>query len=65
MSRKRKRETNQEIDSFLIIENEMMVTGGGGDGLNRWWGSRSALVDVSAEWCMEMLNHYTVHLKLI
>ena len=40
---------------------------GGGleDGLNRRWRLRSALVVMSTGCCMEVLNHYTVHLKLI
>ena len=46
------------------IENTLMVRGEVGRGwVNRWWGLRSALVMSTR--CMQVLNHYIVHLKLI
>lgn len=53
--------------SSLIIDNKLMVTGGEVDGAmgeNRWWGLRSKFV-MSTRWCLKLLNHYMVHLKLI
>lgn len=35
------------------------------DDWNRWWGLSCILVTMSTGWCVEMLNHYSVRLKLV
>ena len=63
--KKRKRETHTKKQTLNY--REVVVSRGemGGAGLNRWWGLRSAFVVMSTRYCMEVLNHYIVHLKLI
>ena len=45
----------EQADSYYRRERER-------GGLNRCWGLRRTLV-MSTKWCVEVLNHYIVHLK--
>ena len=58
--KKRERQTKKQTLNY----RELMVNGAEqGNGLNRWWGLRSALVMSTGCW-MEVLNRYIVHRKL-
>ena len=63
----KKREGDKSRSWPLTLENKLMLTreAGVGDGGNRWWGLRRALVVISTRWCMEVVNHCIVHPKLI
>ena len=59
-------EREKSRNRLLIIENkcwlpEVKWVGG----WFKWWGLRKAFVVMSTRWCMEVLNHYIVHWKLI
>ena len=60
-----KREKPRETLSCTEGTDDYQRGGEWGDGWNRWWGLRGALVMMSTGWCMEVLNHYNEHLKLI
>ena len=61
------RDRDQPRNRLLITENKLVVPRGDVDqGMGEMGqGLRSALVRMSTRWCTELLNHYTVHLKLI
>ena len=60
----RKRQTKKETLDYRKQTDGYQKGSGRGDVWNRWWGLRSALV-VSTGWCVELLNHYIVQLRLI
>ena len=64
--REKKKRERQTRNRLLTIQNKLRVSGGDGQGhgLNKWWGLRSTFV-MCTGCCTEVLNYYTVHVKLI
>ena len=57
LPKKRTLNYREETDGYQRV-------GRGEDGWNRWWGLRRALL-MGIGCCMEALNHYIVHLKVV
>ena len=63
---KEKKERERQTEKHTVNyrqQTDGYQKGGGGDGINGWWGLRS--VRVSTGWYKELLNHDVVYLKLI
>lgn len=62
-TKQRRKEPNQETDSWRKRTDGYQRGGREQDGLNRRWGLNGTLV-LSTGWCMDLLSHYSVNLKL-